>query len=236
MGDSGNASKTAASTSSPSTSANQTVQGAGNSNQTSQHAQGDGSQAQPKVADSAAAPVQFVATQNATHDSTPSHVKADSASDSIRTADQAFQSQGSETAPASGINTARVIQNMSDTEMRVGMHSAEFGDISIRTSVSMQQMTAQISVDHGDLGKAISAHIPAMQEKLGGESGLRATVEVSQNGMSFSDERGYSSQREAKTSAPVAHFDMNQGSTEPDYPVLRATAMSAESDRLDIQA
>ena len=39
--------------------------------------------------------------------------------------------------------------------MRVGMHSTEFGDISIRTTLSQQQMLAQISLDHSDLGPTL---------------------------------------------------------------------------------
>ncbi|MGA8940620.1 MAG: hypothetical protein WB439_15770, partial [Acidobacteriaceae bacterium] len=53
---------------------------------------------------------------------------------------------GGEDASASGINAARVIQTMGQTEMHVGMHSNEFGNISIRTAISQQQMVAQISV------------------------------------------------------------------------------------------
>ena len=69
------------------------------------------------------------------------------------------------TTGTSVINSARLVQSISETEMRLGMHSAEFGDISIRTSVSQQQMQAQISVDHDELGNAISAHIPVTSDK-----------------------------------------------------------------------
>lgn len=129
---------------------------------------------------------------------------------------------------------------MSQSEMRVGMHSAEFGEISIRTSVTPQQMMAQISVDHGDLGKAISAHIPAMEQKLGGETGLRALVEVNQGAMSFSGERGYSSQREQKSNAAAAQSDGAQSSAEIDQQVLREGSRTATAPaggyRLDIRA
>jgi len=47
-------------------------------------------------------------------------------------------------AVTSGINSAKLMQTMSESEMRVGMHSSEFGNISIRTTVSQQQMQAQM--------------------------------------------------------------------------------------------
>lgn len=140
--------------------------------------------------------------------------------------------------PATGsINTARLIQTMSESEMRVGMHSAEFGDISIRTMVSPLQMTAQISVDHGDLGKAISAHIPSMQEKLGGELGLKALVEVNHSGMSFAGDRGYSAAREQRPYAPSAITETLQQPADIDSAVTRTLAIpSVDGDRLDIRA
>ncbi len=76
------------------------------------------------------------------------------------------------------INSARVLQTMSGTEMRVGMHSAEFGSISIATTVSQTGVAAQIALDHGALGVALAAHLPAMEEKLGSALGLSARVEV----------------------------------------------------------
>ena len=94
---------------------------------------------------------------------------------------------------AAGVSTARLIQTMSESEMRVGMHSAEFGDISIRTSVSQQQLTAQISVDHSELGSAISAHLPSLQSKLGSEFGLHASIDVNQLGGSVTGGNGQSS-------------------------------------------
>jgi hypothetical protein len=102
---------------------------------------------------------------------------------------------GEET-PASGINSAKLIQTMGETEMHVGMHSAEFGDISIRTSLSQQQMVTQISLDHNDLSQAISSHLSTVQAKLGEEYGLRASIEINNQGALFSGGQGDSQQRD----------------------------------------
>ena len=95
--------------------------------------------------------------------------------------DKGVSAQGSETAAAlPAINTAKVIQTMGQTEMRVGMRSEEFGAISIRTSTTRDLVSAQISLDHGDLAKVLATHVPEMQAKLGG--GQTAEVRIDMNG------------------------------------------------------
>ena len=75
-------------------------------------------------------------------------------------------------------SSAQLIQSAGQTEMRLGMRSAEFGNISISTSVSHQAISAQISLDHSELGRALAVHLPAIDEKLGSAYGLHARVEV----------------------------------------------------------
>jgi hypothetical protein len=108
----------------------------------------------------------------------------------------AAHSAGEDLAGASGINSAKVIQTMGETEMHVAMHSVEFGDISIRTALNQQQMVAQISLDHSDLSQAISSHLSTMQAKLGQEYGLQASIQISNQGSSLSGGQGESSQRD----------------------------------------
>jgi hypothetical protein len=120
---------------------------------------------------------------------------------------------GGEAVATSGINAAKLIQAMGETEMHVGMHSEEFGDISIRTSVSQQQMITQISLDHSDLSQAISTHVSALQAKLGEEYGLRASIQINNQGSPLAGGQGNSSQSDqqsfgrssrAKSIAPTA--------------------------------
>jgi hypothetical protein len=140
------------------------------------------------------------------------------------------------TAGSSGINSARVIQSMSETEMRVGMRSTEFGDISIRTMVTQQQVQAQISVDHGELGNVLSSHIPAMQAKFGSELGLHATVEVNQSGMSFSGERGQSSPQQQRAFVQSVPAESAGTIVDNDPLPLRAPPAMSDGSRLDIRA
>jgi hypothetical protein len=81
------------------------------------------------------------------------------------------------------INTARLIQSMGQSEMRVGMRSNEFGNISISTSTTRDLISAQISVDHGELAKAIAASLPEMQARLGGNQAIDVRLDMNGTGM-----------------------------------------------------
>ncbi len=150
----------------------------------------------------------------------------------------AASGEGNDVAASSGINTAKLIQTMSETQMHVGMRSAEFGDISIRTAVSQQQMVAQITVDHGDLGRAIAMHAPAAQTKLGDDLGVRAAIEVTQNGANFSNQGGGNASQQNSRSfmRPAEVAGAGVSTTEPDHLTPRSAVWAEDSDRLDIQA
>jgi len=210
--------------------------------QSSQSAQPDASQSaatSPKAADAVSVSILPSQAGPALHDPAPASSRVNTEPDASAAARSGVP-EAAETAPASGINTAHILQDMNQSEMRIGVHSADFGDISIRTSITPQQMMAQISVDHSDLGKAISAHIPAVQDKLGNETGLRAVVEVNQSAMSFSGDRGYSSQREQRPAASSPQPASAQASSENDQLYaregLRAVTQSGSGYRLDIRA
>lgn len=99
------------------------------------------------------------------------------------------------------IRSATLVNALNGTEMRVGMQSGEFGDISIRTTMSPQLMHTQISLDHGELSQVISNHVSAAQAKLGDELGLRASIEINHSGASLQGNAGQSSQRQQNTSS-----------------------------------
>jgi hypothetical protein len=193
-----------------------------------------------KPNDNGTSPIAF-ATVAATHQAATVHTATDSTDSTPHRSDESAnllseQMNAGGNGATSGINTARLIQSMSETEMRVGMHSTEFGDISIRTMVSQQQMQAQISVDHSELSNAISAHIPSIQTKLDNQYGLHASIEVSHGGASFSGERGQSSQKDQRAFIPSAQLEGTAPASETDRMVLRVPSVAVVSDRLDIRA
>jgi hypothetical protein len=185
--------------------------------QTMQSFQGDPSKAgpgvnAPRAAESGAVqtPMQTVLTHTVPHEGgaipqraasgTPDAAHAGKAQDLPASA----HGTGGETVAASGINSAKLIQTMGETEMHVGMHSTEFGDISIRTTISQQQMLAQISLDHGDLSQAMSAHVALVQTKLGDDYGLHTSIEINNQSPLLSGDSGSSSQQEQRSSYGAA--------------------------------
>jgi hypothetical protein len=84
----------------------------------------------------------------------------------------------SATASQPVVNTAKLIQNMGQSEMHVGMRSNEFGNISISTSAVKDGVSAQISVDHSELAKSLAAHLPEMQARLGGNQQMDVRIDV----------------------------------------------------------
>jgi hypothetical protein len=82
-------------------------------------------------------------------------------------------------AAAAAVNTARLIQRAGDAEIRVGMRSSDFGNVSISTVTTRNSISAQIAVDHGELAKAIAAHLPEVQARLGENQPLEMRVSTS---------------------------------------------------------
>ena len=115
----------------------------------------------------------------------PARVSTDASSSGSAASDEAGSKLPVPT-PASGaelnampaVNSAQLIQSMHHSEMRLGMQSAEFGNISINTSLNHSALSAQISIDHSELGRALAVHLPAIEEKLGAAYGVQARVEV----------------------------------------------------------
>ena len=215
--------------------------GAQSNGQPAQHSQADSSQPQvtmPKAVDSASAqaqpiPAPAVSPEAATATGSllhGSHRQLESSDTSSSALDE------DEVAASGGINASRIVQTMSETEMRVGLHSSEFGAISIRTSVSQQQMLAQISLDHGDLSRAISAHVASVQTKLGNDSGLDTLIQVNHQAASTFGQSG-SRQKEQSAFAPSAPLQSVAVPVDPDVGISPAVLAGTNgSYRLDIRA
>jgi len=221
--------------------------GGQSSGQSPQGMQGDSSQSVstlPKAADSSTFQLQAqtVVTPGPAHEITAATRTPDGLADAPRATDQrevpgSTQSDSGEGMTTSGINSAKLIQAMSGTEMRVGMHSSEFGDISIRTSVSQQQMLAQISLDHSELSQAMSAHISSVQAKLGDEYGIHASIEIDNQGSSLSGDSGQSSQRQHGSSAGLTRGESAADPAEADMGISTGMLVAAGNGRrLDIRA
>jgi hypothetical protein len=151
---------------------------------------------------------------------------------------------GAVAAPAPpAINTAKLIQSASQSEMRVGMRSNEFGNISINTSVTKGLVSAQISLDHGELAKTLTTHLPEMQTRLGSNQAVDVRIDMNGQGQGTGTSSGMSNgssdhSRESRGQAGSSGSAFSRaGLAEPASSVsgsVIATGNSGTSSRLDI--
>jgi flagellar hook-length control protein FliK len=72
--------------------------------------------------------------------------------------------------PGALLSTAKLLERMGETELRLGIRGGELGSVDIRTSMAHNQFTAQISVERGDLGRAMAADLPNLESRLSEKS------------------------------------------------------------------
>lgn len=102
----------------------------------------------------------------------------DAGSSEAATSSEAAGAGADSAAAMQGVQSARLLQTLNSSEMRVGLHSAEFGSISIQASLTRDQMAAQISVEHGGLGRVLASHLPEMETNLDRNHGMNAHIGV----------------------------------------------------------
>ncbi len=137
------------------------------------------------------------------------------------------------------VHSARLIQSIQQTDMRVGINSAEFGAISIHTSTSQGLTSSEITLGHAELAKAINAHLSAMQDRPGPVQALSVRVETSSftGGSSAGFSQGSQDQRQQRSEVSHPSNSRSTGSQPwmEQTPPAAARSQGALSDRLDIR-
>lgn len=64
------------------------------------------------------------------------------------------------------LHSAQLLEKVSQSELRLGMRTGEFGNVEIRTSFDHQQVRAEISSERGDLGRALSTELPGFEQRM----------------------------------------------------------------------
>ena len=64
------------------------------------------------------------------------------------------------------MQSARILERMGQTEMRVGVNTADFGNLELRASVSQNQVGASIATAHGELRAAMMAEMPSLERSM----------------------------------------------------------------------
>jgi len=161
----------------------------------------------------------------------PAPLKDSAASPSSSTVQT--DADGPDEVPASAsspVATAKLVQGMSQSEFRVGMQSQEFGSIDIRTSVARHMFSAQISVEHSDMAKSLTADLPALFHKLADQQVAVASITI--HGQSLATSSGL-----AQDAQPRGWRPQSEAATKLDAePVLPAMSETLEAaGRLDIR-
>jgi hypothetical protein len=144
---------------------------------------------------------------------------ADVAASAAKLPEAAASTSAAVAQPTPVINTAKLIQSIGQSEMRVGMRSNEFGNISISTTANKDVISAQISLDHGELAKALAAQLPEMQARLGGNQPM--DVRIDMNGASTGHGTG--------TSGSMSNGTSDQSSTGKQQSAYTASSYSDNS-------
>ncbi len=135
------------------------------------------------------------------------------------------------TSTASPVTTAKLVHDMSQSEFRVGMQTQEFGNIDIRTSVARHMFSAQISVEHSDVAKSMTADLPALYHRLADQQVPVASIVI--QGQSFATSSGLAQDSQQPQTWRPQSFSFTKSDAETARPVLMETLDS--TGRLDIR-
>lgn len=128
------------------------------------------------------------------------------------------------------INTAKLVQGLSQSELRVGLQTRDFGNIDIRTSVSHHEFSAQISVEHGDMARTLTTELPGLYERLNDQQVQVSSIHIQSQSFSASSGMNQHSQQSASHPQSSGTF---RSQLEPALPVIHEVL--SPTDRLDIR-
>jgi flagellar hook-length control protein FliK len=133
--------------------------------------------------------------------------------------------------PGTLVNSAKLIERMGHTEMRVGIHAGELGSVDIRTAISKHQFTAEISVEKGDLGRALTSELPGLHSRLS-EQRIpfpSVTIQEYSNGSSSNLEQRQREDRRALQTNSGATGEVSQESSSTLLDAIAASEADAGS-------
>jgi Flagellar hook-length control protein FliK len=106
---------------------------------------------------------------------------------------------------AVGVHSAKLLENLGQSELRVGMKMSDLGNVEIRTQLRHDQLHAEIFVERGDISHTLAAELPGLQQKLHEHDVQLSSFTVNHQAAagSGSFERGPQQQQQMTT--PMAH-------------------------------
>jgi flagellar hook-length control protein FliK len=133
---------------------------------------------------------------------------------------------------ASPIQVAKLMERAGEAELRVGIQAGEFGNVDIRTSMGRSQFTAEISVERGELGRAMSAELPSLQHRLAEQRVPPANIILQNNNLgSGSSDLRQGTRQHQYAATPLPAIAADDADSNP--PLIAMEAMES-STGLDI--
>lgn len=130
---------------------------------------------------------------------------------------------------AGSLHTTKLVAGMERSELRMGLRTGEFGNVDIRTSLVRNQFTAEISADHGELGRALAAELPGLQHRLTEQHLPAANITVQDNSGGGTAE----SRQGSRQSTPSTGGSNIRGNEDSPSPIL-SVETGEPTARLDL--
>ena len=124
----------------------------------------------------------------------------------------------------SSVQAARLMHTLSESQLRVGLQAGEFGKIDIHTSLSQNQISARIYVEHEDLGRVIAGTLPQLHEKLEVQHRLDAQLEL-HSADSERDDRQQKQQSKLPAQSTTTYSDSQDARVESETPQVVSRTM-----------
>ena len=137
-------------------------------------------------------------------------------------------------AALSKVDAARLVRSAAGSELRVGVHSEDFGNLTIHATLGRDQLSAHISTESERLGAALSTHLSSIDDTLADRLGkglsLRTTVSVNTDTAGSDQGREQARQQHSSpNSSPTStssNANGNAASRHQPYPAFSAAVGS----------
>ena len=110
------------------------------------------------------------------------------------------------------LQSVKLVERLGQSELRVGLQVGDMGGVDIRTSMAHNQLTAEISVEHPELGHLLEANLPSLQNRLSEHQFQTANILLqNQTSGSFSgSEQRNRQDNGSQTAAPVERIPFSR--------------------------
>ena len=135
------------------------------------------------------------------------------------------------TATATPVQIAQMVNSAAQSEMRIGMNTANFGGVEVRAVVHASEVGVVIGSEKGDLRSALATEIPGIANSLEQQNLRLSPVSFQQHGFAFSSDLSSGGQAQPRSFSSKPNFSTGlqpeSASAEPDPQPERSRSTSS---------